>query len=161
MDDTKKELTITREFDAPREMVFKAWTDPELVKKWWGPNGVENEVDAWDATPGGKINLTMVAGPDLGPMAGQRWPMTGEFKEIVSPSKLVFIGNAIVDGKEILENLTTVTLEENDGKTKITVHVQVTKAVMPEAEGPLMGMEMGWNQQLDKLVDFIKEEAGQ
>lgn len=97
----------------------------------------------------------MIAGSELGEMAGQRWPMTGEFKEVEEPSKLVFTGNAIVEGKEVLQHLTTVSFEEADGKTHMTVHIQVTKTVMPEAAGPLSGMEMGWNQQLDKLVKFI------
>jgi len=153
--DTKKELTLTRTYDAPRELVWKAWTDPKLVQQWWGPNGVTNEVDNWETYPGGKLKLIMIAGPDLGPMAGQRWPMGGEFKEIIEPSKLVFSGNAIVDDKEVLEHLTTVTFEEVSGKTNMTVHIQVTKT-KPEAAGPLAGMEMGWNQQLDKLGKFVK-----
>lgn len=160
MDNTQKELTMTREFDAPRELVFKAWTDPELVKQWWGPDGVNNEVEEWDVKPGGSLHLTMVAGPELGELAGQRWPMSGQFEEVSAPEKLVFTGNAIVDDKEVLQHLTTVTLEENDGKTRMTVHVQVTKTT-PEAAGPLAGMEQGWNQQLDKLVTFVKKKAGE
>ena len=154
MEDTQKELTMTREFNAPRDLVFKAWTDPELVKQWWGPDGVTNEVEEWNVMPGGDLRLTMVAGQELGPMAGQRWPMSGEFKEVEEPSKLVFTGNAIVDGKEVLEHVTTVTFEEVNGVTHMTVHVQITKTT-PEAAGPLAGMEQGWNQQLDKLVTFV------
>lgn len=164
-DITHKELTMTREFDAPREIVFNAWVDPEQVEKWWGPSGVTNRLDVWDVTPGGKLSLTMIAGQELGPMAGQEWPMTGEFKEIEKPSKLVFTGNAIMDGKEILQHLTTVTFEEAEGnpsmssghRTKMTVHIEVTNVVMPDAKMPLQGMEMGWNQQLDKLVTFIQK----
>lgn len=157
MEDTKKELTMTRTFEAPVEQVWNAWTDASLVAQWWGPNGVTNRVDTWDVTPGGQLKLTMVAGPELGPLAGQEWPMTGEFTEVTKPSKLVFTGKAIVDGKEILEDLTTVTLEGVDGKTHMTVHTVITNAVMPEATIPLQGMEMGWNQQLDKLVEFMKK----
>jgi uncharacterized protein YndB with AHSA1/START domain len=139
-------------------MVWKAWTDPQQVAKWWGPDGFTSRVDTWDVTPGGQLKLTMIAGPELDSLAGLEAPMAGEFTEIEKPSKLVFRGNAIMDGKEILQNVNTVTLEEVDGKTKITVHVVVTKAVMPDAEMPLLGMEMGWNQQLDKLVEFIKRQ---
>ena len=154
MTDVQKELTLTREFDAPRERVFKAWTDPEQVVKWWAPNGATNEINKWEAIAGGKIDLVMIAGPELGPLEGQHWPMQGEFKEVDVPSKLSFTGNAILKGKEILQHLTTVTFEEVNGKTKMTVHIKVTKIVMPEAQGALAGMEMGWNQQLDKLVKF-------
>jgi uncharacterized protein YndB with AHSA1/START domain len=156
MENTKKELKMTREFNAPRELVFKAWTDPEFVKQWWGPNGVTNEVDEWEARPGGNLHLTMIAEQELGPMAGQRWPMSGEFEEVEEPSKLVFTGNAIVDGKEVLTHRTTVTLEEVNGRTNMIVHILVTKTT-PEAAGPLAGMEQGWNQQLDKLVNFVSE----
>jgi uncharacterized protein YndB with AHSA1/START domain len=157
MEESKKELTLERTFDAPRDLVFKAWTDPKLVAQWWGPRGVTNTANSWEAMPGGKIDLVMLAGEELGPMKGQEWPMTGEFKEVKEPSKLVFTGNAIVNGKEVLQHLATVTFDEVGEKTKMTVHIVVTKAT-PEAAGPLSGMEMGWNQQLDKLGEFLKKD---
>jgi len=150
-----KELTLTRIYDTPREMVWKAWTDPKLVQQWWGPNGVTNPTCEWDATPGGNIHLVMLAGRELGPMAGQEWPMTGEFEQLQEPEKIVFTASAIMDDKEVLKHRTTVTLEEQDGKTKMTVHIVVIKTT-PEAAGPLQGMEMGWNQQLDKLGESLK-----
>jgi uncharacterized protein YndB with AHSA1/START domain len=156
MNDTKKDLTMTREFDARRELVWRAWTDPELLKEWWGPNGVTNPTCEWEARPGGKIHIVMLAGAELGPMAGQEWPMTGEIKEVDKPSRLVFTANALQDGRAILEHITTVTLEEEGNKTKMTVRVRVTMTT-PEATGPLAGMEQGWNQQLDKLVTFIEK----
>jgi uncharacterized protein YndB with AHSA1/START domain len=156
MEDTKKELTLERTYDAPLDLVWKAWTDPKLVAQWWGPQGVTNEVNEWSMQPGGKLDLVMIAGKDLGEMAGQRWPMNGEFKEVNQLSKLSFTGNAIVNDKEVMQHLTTVTFEEMDGKTHMIVHIQVTKAT-PEAAGPLAGMEMGWNQQLDKLGEFLKK----
>lgn len=154
MEDANNELILERTFDAPREMVFKAWTDPEMVAQWWGPKGVTNPTCEWDARPDGNIHIVMLAGEELGQLKGQEWPMTGKFKEVDAPFKLVFGANALQNGKVILEHLTTVTLHEIDGKTKMTVHIQVTKTT-PEAEGPLKGMEIGWNQQLDKLVDFV------
>jgi uncharacterized protein YndB with AHSA1/START domain len=153
----KKELTLERTFNASRELVWKAWTDPELVKQWWGPDGVTNPTCEWDAKPGGNIHIVMLAGKELGEMAGQEWPMTGEFVEAQEPEKIVFSGNAIVDGKEVLTTLTTVTFEEESGKTKLNVHIVVTHTT-PEAAGPLQGMEMGWNQQLDKLVTFVQSQ---
>lgn len=145
-----KELTLTRTFNAPREMVWKYWTDPKLIQQWWGPDGVTNPTCVWEAQPNGNIHIVMLAGPELGPMAGQEWPMTGKFEELQEPEMLVFTANAIMNDKPILENRTTVTLNEVDGKTHMTVHIVVTM-VTPEAAGPLQGMEMGWNQQLDKL----------
>ncbi len=150
----KHDLTITRLLDAPIEHVWQAWTDPAELQKWWGPRGVTNPTCEWDAQPGGKINVVMLAGSDLGELAGQEWPMTGEFHEVVSHQKLVYTAVAIVDGKPVLETLDTVTFEDQGGKTKLTLHVAVTKTT-PEAEGPLAGMEMGWNQSIDKLTEYL------
>lgn len=157
MTDLQKELTLTREFTAPVNMVFKAWTDQELVKQWWGPNGVTNPICEVNPIVGGTMHIVMLAGEELGPLKGQEWPMTGTFNEIEENKKIVFTGNAIVNNKPVLETLTTVTFEEANGKTKITVHIVVTKTT-PEAAGPMSGMEMGWNQQLDKFVNFITKQ---
>ena len=150
-----KELTITRVFEAPREKVFKAWTDPKQIQEWWGPRGVTIPTCEWEPKPGEKINIVMLAGEELGELKGQEWPMTGEFKEVIEPEKIVFTASAIMDGKIVMEHLTTVTLEDVEGKTKLTILIEVTM-ITPEAEGPLSGMEMGWNQQIDKLEEFLK-----
>ena len=97
----------------------------------------------------------MLAGPELGPMAGAKWPMSGKFIEVLEPEKLVFTATALDENDEmLLENVTTVTFSEADGKTTVTAHVEVTKAV-EKAKMALQGMEMGWNQQLDKMVQFV------
>jgi uncharacterized protein YndB with AHSA1/START domain len=153
-DKVKKELTIIREFDAPIELVFSMWTDQKLLQQWWGPFGVTNPTCEFEAKVGGKIHIVMLAGEELGQLNGQEWPMTGIVKEIDRPQKLVYTSNAIVNGKEVLENLNTVTFEEVEGKTKMTLHIIVTKTT-PEAAGPLSGMEMGYTQSIDKLSQFI------
>lgn len=150
-----KELTLTRIYDAPREKVWEYWTNPELIQKWWGPKGVSNPTCIWEAKPEGEIHIVMLAGEELGSLKGQEWPMTGKFVEVQKPERLVFTANAIQDEKAILEHRTTVSLTEQDGKTHVTVYIQVTMTT-PEAEGPLKGMEQGWNEQLDKLGSALK-----
>jgi uncharacterized protein YndB with AHSA1/START domain len=145
-----KTLTLTREIDAPREQVFKAWTDETIVAKWWGPNGFTTPVSEVDPRPGGAIHVVMEDSAGL-IEKGSRYPMMGNFQEVVEPERLVFTAEAIMEEKPILETLVTVTFEDVNGKTKLTVQIEVTKTT-PEAAGPLAGMEMGWNQQLDKLV---------
>jgi uncharacterized protein YndB with AHSA1/START domain len=154
MADNNTNLTINRTYDAPLERVWQAWADPAQAQKWWGPDGVTNPTFNWDFKTGGKINVVMLAGPELGPMAGQEWPMTGQFKEVTPQQKLVFESSPIMDGKPIMDTLTTVTFEEQDGKTKLTVQVQVSN-VTPQATGALAGMEQGWNQQMDKLKAYL------
>ncbi len=151
-----RELTIVRTFDAPRERVWEAWTDAELVKKWWGPRGVTNPTCRWDAWQNGRINIVMLAGKELGPMAGQKWPMDGVFLEVIPQKRLVFTSNAIDDSKKVLLwNQVTVDLEESGGKTKMKLHVVVTKADPEKTKMMLEGMEIGWNQQIDKLGEEL------
>jgi uncharacterized protein YndB with AHSA1/START domain len=144
---TTQELTLTRLFDAPRELVFKAWTDSKLVAQWWGPDGFTNPVCELDARPGGAIRITM-RGPD-----GVDYPMAGVFHEIVPPKRLVFTSHAFEDaqGHAQLEVLNTVIFEEQEGKTQLTLHAVVVKAT-PAVAGPLSGMEAGWRQSLEKLA---------
>ena len=156
-----KELTITRTFDAPRELVFKAWTDPKLVAKWWGPSVFTNPVCELDPRPGGKIFIVM-HGPK-GSDFDLDLPMTGTFREVDEPRRLVFSTVAIQDekGDPQLETLNTVTFADVGGKTEITLHVVVVKST-PVAAGALDGMEAGWSQSLTKLVDllaYVKSDA--
>ncbi|MDE1767918.1 MAG: SRPBCC domain-containing protein [Candidatus Micrarchaeota archaeon] len=150
-----KELTITRTFDAPRELVWKAWTDPKLLKQWFGPRGVTNPICEVDARKGGEIYIVMEAGPELGPAKGMRWPMRGTFDEVVPYERFVLTGNALDDKQGImLENRQTVILEDIEGKTKMTLHVVVTK-VTKDGERAVAGMQAGFTQQIDKLGEFL------
>jgi uncharacterized protein YndB with AHSA1/START domain len=158
MVENRKELVITRVFNAPRKVVWKAWTDPKILKKWWGPRGVTNPTCKWDAKPGGKINVVMLAGKELGSYAGQKWPMTGTFREVTPESRLVYIAEALDDVKDILiETENTMELEELGNKTKMKFHIVVTKAG-PKAEMAMQGMEMGWNQSIEKLGEELEKD---
>jgi uncharacterized protein YndB with AHSA1/START domain len=152
---SERELVITRIFDAPRELVFKAWTDQEQVARWWSPKHFTNPFCEVDARPGGAILIHMRA-PD-----GAEFPMNGRFLEIVEPERLVFTSSALEEeeGNPLLEVLTTVTFADQGGKTKLTMHALVTKAA-PGSEGALAGMEEGWNQSLDKLEEFLDKGQG-
>ncbi len=143
----QKELTLTRVFDAPRELVFKAWTDPKHMAQWWGPKDFTNPVCELDVRPGGAIRIDM-RGPD-----GVVYPMGGVFHEIVKPERLVFTSSAFKDekGHPQLEVLNTVTFSEQNGKTILTLHAVVVKSA-PAVAGALAGMEAGWSQSLDRLA---------
>jgi uncharacterized protein YndB with AHSA1/START domain len=147
-----KELTSTRTIDAPRAVVFKAWTDPKQLARWWGPNGFTNPVVELDVRPGGAIRVDM-RGPD-----GTVYPMGGAFQEIVEPERIVFTSTAFADnkGEPMLENLNTVTFAERGGRTELIWHEVVTKAT-PAAAGALEGMKEGTNQSLDRLVKLLEK----
>lgn len=151
----KKELTITRVFDAPRELVWKAWTDEKLLARWWGPRWVTNPTCEWDARPGGEIYIVMLAGKELGNFAGQEWPMKGKFQELTPPERIVYTSSALDDKKGILiETSNTLILEKLGTKTKMTLRIVVTKT-SPGSEFALAGMETGWNQSIDKLGEEL------
>ncbi len=146
-----KEITITRLINAPRQRVWKAWTDPKQVAKWWGPNGFTIPVCEIDLRPGGRL-LIHLSG--LGMLA----PMAGIFKEINEPERLVFTNVAYSDAglrNILLEGITTVTFAEEGNKTRMTVHNAILKA-SPQAAQALAGMDQGWSEQTDKLVEFLK-----
>jgi uncharacterized protein YndB with AHSA1/START domain len=142
-------MEMTRVFDAPRKVVFAAWTDPKQVAQWWGPTGFTNPVCELDVRPGGAILIHMRA-PD-----GTVYPMAGVYKEIVPPERLVFTSVALdKDGKAMFENLNTVIFSEHNGKTTVELRAQVVKS-SAAAEPHLAGMEMGWKLTLDRLEAHV------
>jgi uncharacterized protein YndB with AHSA1/START domain len=145
-----KEFIIERTFDAPREIVFRAWTDPQQLMQWWGPRGFTNPVCEWDARPGKQIHVVMCA-PN-----GTRYPMAGEFREVIAPEKLVFTSGALDEnGKLLFEFLHTATFVEQSGKTKLTLRSVVTKTT-PDANKYIGGFEAGMTQSLERLSELLE-----
>lgn len=144
------ELTFVRTFNAPRQLVWAVWTDPFHLARWWGPQGFTNPVCEFEAKEGSRIRIDMKA-PD-----GTVYPMTGTVNEVDPPKHLVFTGYAIEDdgGSPGLETLNTVTLDEEGGKTTLTLRIVVVRAE-PYAREALAGMEEGWSQSLERLEHHI------
>lgn len=146
---TEREVTITRVFDAPRALVFKAWTDAAQLAQWWGPKGFTNPICEFEARLGGKIRIHMRA-PD-----GMLYPMKGEIREITPPERLAFTNIAVDEaGNHILEGFTTVIFAEETGKTRMTMHTRAC-AVVDKAAAYLQGMEAGWTMSIDRLEDLL------
>ena len=145
----ERELVLTRVFDAPRELVFKAWTDPKCVAVWWGPHGFANPVCELDLRPGGAILIHMRG------RNGVVYPMTGVYQEVVEPERLVFTSAALDDkGNPMFEVLTTVTFAEQGGKTKQILRARVIKTTA-QAAPYIAGMEQGWTQSLERLAESL------
>jgi len=145
-DAASRELVITRVFDAPRELVFRAWTEPERLARWWGPHTFTVPYCEVDLRVGG-LMLIHMRGPD-----GVVMPNRGIINELAEPERLVVTFTAFEDAGGIpqLETINTITFEEEDGRTKLTmkaVVVRVSAALAPA----VAGMEEGWNQTLDRL----------
>lgn len=142
-------VVITRVFDAPRALVWRAWTDAKMLDEWFGPRGFTSSVPELDLWVGGALRIVM-HGPD-----GNDYPMKGVFREIVTPERLVFSNIATdKDGNHLLEGETTVTLSEQGGKTTLTVKSHMV-GLVPIAPQMLAGMEAGWTQSIDKLGELV------
>lgn len=153
-------MVITRVFDAPRELVWKAWTDPKYVMQWWGPKGFTAPVCKMDFRVGGKFLICMRT-PD-----GQDFWNGGEYHEIVLHEKIVSSmyfadaeGNKISPEQlgmehEVIEGAYDTTLFEDlgNGKTKLTF---IGNEPMEDAAES--GQLEGWNQILDKLATLLAE----
>jgi uncharacterized protein YndB with AHSA1/START domain len=142
-------VTIVRAFDAPRALVWQAWTDPKMMAQWFGPRHFTIPVCELDVRVGGALRIVM-RGPD-----GNDYPMKGAILEAVPPERLVYSFVAVDrDGKHLLEGETTVTLTEQNGKTTMTVKSHAVGCV-PLAKQMLAGMEAGWTQSIDKLEELL------
>ena len=148
-----REFVITREFAAPRDLVFQAWTDPKHVAQWWGPRGFTNPVCQWNAVAGAPIHVVM-RGPN-----GVDYPMGGEFREITPPERLVMACGALNEkGEMLFEFVHAVTFTERGGKTLVTVNSTVTK-VTSQAAKYLGGFEQGMTMSLERLGDLLARDA--
>lgn len=128
---TDREIIISRVFDAPRALVWEAFTDPEQVVQWWGPDGFTNTLYEMDVRPGGTWRHTM-HGPD-----GTDYPNIAKYIEVVRPERLVYELRA--DVPDATEHFTaTVTLEERDGGTEVTLRM-----LFPNAESRAQAAEYG------------------
>ena len=142
----ERELVITRIFDAPRPLVFKAWTEPEHMARWWGPKGFTLPSCKMDLRPGGAYRFHMRS-----PEGDDHWSQ-GVYREVVEPERLVLAGAwTDADGKPTSpETLVTVTFEEHEGKTKLTLHQAVFESVT--ARNAHQG---GWSSSLDRLAEYL------
>ena len=142
-------VAITRVFDAPRALVWQAWTDPKMMAQWFGPRGFTASVPKLDVRVGGALRIVM-HGPD-----GNDYPMKGVFTEVKAPERLVFSNIAIDnDGNHLLEGETVVTLSEQGGKTTMTLKSRAV-GLVPISVQMLAGMEAGWTQSIDKLGELV------
>jgi uncharacterized protein YndB with AHSA1/START domain len=139
---TDEQILITREFNAPRHLVYKAWTTPELVKQWWsGERGEVTSVEI-DLRVGGRWRYVMVANE------GFEVGFHGEYREIVPNERLV--STEVFEGFPDGEALDTLTLTEQDGRTTLSVLVQHQSREHRDAHIN-SGMEGGMQEAMDRL----------
>jgi uncharacterized protein YndB with AHSA1/START domain len=159
-----REWAISGVFNAPRERVFKAWTDPTRKSQWWGPKGFSNPVCELDVRPGGAYRIVMRS-PE-----GVEYPVRGVYREVVEPERLVMTVDCsehpaewqdlVKPGRSKGENnpageiLATVTFEDLRGRTRLTILKRFESAAIRDSMLK-MGMSEGWGQSLDRLADHL------
>ncbi|MBA3450010.1 MAG: SRPBCC family protein [Chloroflexia bacterium] len=142
-----REIIMERVFDAPRELVFEAYTDPRHIPHWWGPRGMSTIVDSMDVRPGGSWRFVHRDQDDA------EYGFHGEYREVVPPARLVSTfefegmpGHVLVD---------TATFEEVDGKTRLTVTSLFASG--DDLDGMVAsGMEAGAIESWDRLAELLE-----
>ena len=149
---TDEQILITREFDAPRHLVFEAWTTPELVKRWWNAKRGEMTVAEIDLRVGGKWRYAMVTEDGL------EVAFHGEYLEIVSNERIVstetYEGVPEDVSEEDATTVNTATFTEADGRTTVTILVQA-----PSKESRDAIVESGMEDGLQDALDLLEETA--
>ena len=143
-----REIVLSREFDAPRELVFRAYTDPAHLPHWWGPDGFTNTVHEMDVRPGGMWRFTM-RGPD-----GTDYPNRITYQEIVAPERLAFAYGEDVDDDPGAFQV-TVTFDDLGGRTRVTQRMVFPTAAQRDAAVQFGAVELG-QQTLAKLAAHLK-----
>lgn len=140
-------LTMTRVFDAPRELVWTAWTDPRHAIKWWGPRHHPATELSMDARPGGALRMKLT-----GVESGRELWHGGVFREVVRPERLVFTFAWDEEGERGVETLVTITFAEEGGKTRMTFRHEPFQSAEERD-----GHTEGWGSAFDRLEEFLPQ----
>ncbi|MDQ6703481.1 MAG: SRPBCC domain-containing protein [Pseudomonadota bacterium] len=147
-------IIITRIFDAPRGLVFKMFTDPEHMARWWGPKGFTSTVREADPRPGGAFRI------DMRGLDGGIYPCKGIYREVVEPERIVYIGEPDgslgCGGGLPPRALVTITFAAHAGKTTLTINTRFEAAADRDA-AVKMGFNAGWASSLERLADLLEK----
>ncbi|GAC1534840.1 MAG: SRPBCC family protein [Herpetosiphon sp.] len=143
----KQELVLTREFEAPRELVFQAFTDRELIPQWWGPKRLTTTVDEMDVRAGGRWRFIHQDGDNM-------YAFHGVYHDVVAPERIVYTFEFEgMPGHVLLE---TVTFSEHDGKTTLTDQ-SVFQSVADRDGMVSSGMEEGASESMARFGQLVHE----
>lgn len=145
VEERERELVITRILDAPRDVVFRAWTEPDRVARWWGPQGFVTTYCDMDIRPGGAFRVCMRS-----PAGAEHWKQ-GIYREIVAPERLVFtFAWEDAEGKPGHQTLVTVTLADRGGRTELTLHQAVFETAPARDDH-----RRGWTSTLQRFAEYL------
>jgi uncharacterized protein YndB with AHSA1/START domain len=148
-----KEMTFERTYPVPIGEVWDAWTQPDLLRRWWGPEDTTIPECEVDLRVGGTIAIVMEAGEGMGRYRGTRWPMQGTFTRIEAPHHLAYDARSWTEGEEdttTIDHVNELTIAEDGGVTSLTLRITITD-IGPGARMAAFGMRWGYKAQLAKL----------
>ena len=146
---TSREIVITRVFDAPRALVWEAWTDPKHVVHWWGPKGFTTTIEKMDVRPGGVWKHVM-HGPD-----GTDYPNKSVFTKVAKPERIVYSHGGGKKGGPAAQFEATWTFEAQGAKTKVTIHMLFPTASNRDKVVKEYGAIEGGKQTLERLGEYL------
>jgi len=152
-----QEVKFEKAFDAPVAKVWAAWTNPEELKKWWGPDNVTIPECEIDLRVGGRVYIVMEATEAMGEYAGTRWPMEAKITGLEAGKKLIYEAKAWTEGDQeatTIETVQELSLTEDNGQTKMYLKATLNK-VSPKAGMAAEGMKYGYAQQFEKLDKYL------
>jgi uncharacterized protein YndB with AHSA1/START domain len=153
----KKELHFERSYAAPVDAVWRAWTEADRLRAWWGPDKTTVAECEVDLRIGGRIYVVTVAGEEMGKYAGTRWPMDGNFTRIEELQRLTYDARSWTEGEEAtatIHHTNDLGLTADGDHTVVTLHVSITE-IGPKAKLAAFGMKWGYKSQLDALEKHL------
>lgn len=151
----ERKIVVTRVFNAPRELVWEAWTNPKHVANWWGPNSFTTTIEKMDVRPGGVWKHVM-HGPD-----DTDYPSSSVFKEVVKPECIVFSHGGSREGGPGVHFIATWTFEALDNKTRVTMRMVFDTAADRKTVVKEYNAIEGGNQTMDRYGKYVRKLSEQ
>ena len=155
----KKDLRLERSYDAPVDAVWRAWTEAERLRIWWGPEKTTVAECEIDLRLGGRLYVVTVASEAMGKSAGTRWPLEGNFTCIEELRRLTYDARSWTEGAEeaeVIHHTNDLILTDQGDRTSLTLRVAVTEIGSGvKAKLAIVGMRWGYKSQLDALETHL------
>lgn len=157
----KNELRFERSYAAPVDAVWRAWTEADRLRAWWGPDKTTVAECEIDLRPGGRLYIVTVASEAMGKYAGTRWPMEGTFSRIDDLQRLTYDARSWTEGAEASQTIhhtNDLTLTDDGETTSLILHVAISRiAPGVKAKLAVFGMRWGYKSQLDALQRYLND----
>ena len=157
----RKGFTLERRLPVGVDAVWAAWTRPERLRRWWGPENTTVTDCEVDPRVGGRIHVVMEAGAGMGKFQGTRWPMEGRFTDVSAPRRLTYQARSWTENGQatgVIEHVDDVSLKQAGGATRLTLRVRILR-VGPGVKLASSVMKMGYNAHLDNLATALAADG--